>query len=74
MPFGQRFYYPIYEACERHGLPLAIHPGTEGMGINQQPTPGYPTHYVEWHCAMSLSLTWTNERVLRPRCSRCDLS
>jgi len=55
MPFGQRFYYPIYEACERHGLPLAIHPGTEGMGINQQPTPGYPTHYVEWHCAMSLS-------------------
>jgi predicted TIM-barrel fold metal-dependent hydrolase len=55
MPFGQRFYYPIYEACERHGLPLAIHPGTEGMGINHQPTPGYPTHYIEWHCSMSLS-------------------
>jgi predicted TIM-barrel fold metal-dependent hydrolase len=54
-PFGQRFYYPIYEACERHGLPLALHPGTEGMGINHQPTPGYPTHYVEWHCSMSLS-------------------
>jgi predicted TIM-barrel fold metal-dependent hydrolase len=54
-PFGQRMYYPIYEACERHGLPLAIHPGTEGMGINHQPTPGYPTHYIEWHCAMSLS-------------------
>lgn len=54
-PFGQRFYYPIYEACEAHGLPLAIHPGTEGMGINHQPTPGYPTHYIEWHCAMSLS-------------------
>jgi len=55
MPFGQRFYHPIYEACERHGLPLAIHPGTEGMGINHQPTPGFPTHYVEWHCAMSFS-------------------
>lgn len=54
-PFGQRYYYPIYEACERHGLPLSIHPGTEGMGINHQPTPGYPTHYVEWHCAMSLA-------------------
>lgn len=55
IPFGQRYYHPIYEACERHGLPLSIHPGTEGMGINHQPTPGYPTHYIEWHCAMSLS-------------------
>jgi len=55
MPFGQRFYHPIYEACERHGLPLSIHPGTEGMGINHQPTPGYPTRYIEWHCSMSLS-------------------
>lgn len=54
-PFGQRYYYPIYEACDRHGLPLALHPGTEGMGINHQPTPGFPTHYVEWHCDMSLS-------------------
>jgi predicted TIM-barrel fold metal-dependent hydrolase len=54
-PFGQRFYYPIYEACERNGYPLAIHPGTEGMGINHQPTPGFPTRYIEWHCAMSLA-------------------
>lgn len=54
-PFGQRAYHPIYDACERHGLPLAIHPGTEGMGINHQPTPGYPTHYIEWHCTMSLA-------------------
>jgi predicted TIM-barrel fold metal-dependent hydrolase len=54
-PFGQRQYHPIYEACERHGLPLSIHPGTDGMGINDQPTPGYPTHYVEWHCSMSLA-------------------
>jgi len=55
IPFGQRYYYPIYEACERHGLPLSIHPGTEGMGINHQPTPGWPTHYIEWHSLMSLS-------------------
>lgn len=53
-PFGQRQYYPIYEACTRHGLPLAIHPGTDGMGINVQPTPGYPTHYIEWHTCLSL--------------------
>ncbi len=55
MPFGQRYYHPIYEACQRHGLPLHIHPGTEGMGINHQPTPGYPTHYIEWHSLMSLA-------------------
>jgi uncharacterized protein len=54
-PFGQRYYYPIYEACERHELPLSIHPGTEGMGINHQPTPGFPTHYIEWHCGMALA-------------------
>lgn len=53
-PFGQRQYYPIYEACNKHGLPLAIHPGTDGMGINHQPTPGYPTHYIEWHTCLSL--------------------
>lgn len=53
-PFGQRQYYPIYEACGEAGLPLAIHPGTDGMGINIQPTPGYPTHYIEWHTCLSL--------------------
>jgi uncharacterized protein len=54
-PLGQRQYYPIYEACERHGLPLGVHPGTDGMGINIQPSPGYPTRYIEWHCTMSLA-------------------
>jgi predicted TIM-barrel fold metal-dependent hydrolase len=54
-PFGQRHYYPIYEACERHGLPFAIHPGTDGMGINIQPSPGFPTHYIEWHTGLSLA-------------------
>ena len=53
-PFGQRQYYPIYEMCDRYNLPLAIHPGTDGMGINVQPTPGYPTHYIEWHTCLSL--------------------
>jgi predicted TIM-barrel fold metal-dependent hydrolase len=54
-PYGQRQYYPIYEACERYGYPLAIHPGTDGMGINVQPSPGYPTHYIEWHTCLSLA-------------------
>jgi predicted TIM-barrel fold metal-dependent hydrolase len=54
-PYGQRQYYPIYEACEKYGYPLAIHPGTDGMGINIQPSPGYPTHYIEWHTCLSLA-------------------
>ena len=48
-------YYPIYEACERHGLPLAIHPGTDGMGINHQPTPGYPDALHRVALSMSLA-------------------
>ena len=54
-PYGQRMYYPIYAACEKYGLPLAIHPGTDGMGINIQPSPGYPTHYIEWHTCLALA-------------------
>lgn len=53
-PFGQRQYYPIYEACERHGLPLAIHPYTDSTGVHQPAGPGYPTHYIEYHTLLSL--------------------
>src|SRR5690554_2384243 len=50
IPYGQRFYHPIMEAAERNGLPIAVHPGTEGRGIAGPPTPsGYPTRYMEWH-------------------------
>ncbi|MEF3312045.1 amidohydrolase family protein [Paenibacillus sp. GYB004] len=53
-PLGQRQFHPIYEAAERHGLPVAIHPGTEGAGGTHAPTPsGYPTRYLEWHTALS---------------------
>ncbi|WP_168122510.1 amidohydrolase family protein [Paenibacillus sp. HB172176] len=48
--FGQRMFHPIYEAAERHGLPVAVHPGTEGRGNAGPPTPsGHPTRYFEWH-------------------------
>ncbi len=53
-PLGQRQYHPIYEACQEHGFRFAVHPGTDGMGINLQPSPGYPTHYIEWHTCLSL--------------------
>lgn len=49
-PYGQRQYHPIYEAAAELGLPVAIHPGTEGAGLAWPPTPaGYPTRYLEWH-------------------------
>ncbi|NHN30796.1 amidohydrolase family protein [Paenibacillus agricola] len=47
---GQRCFHPIYEAAERNGLPVAVHPGGEGRGISPAPTTsGYPTRYMEWH-------------------------
>ncbi|WP_238392330.1 amidohydrolase family protein [Paenibacillus antri] len=56
MLYGQRFYHPIYEAAERNGLPIAIHPGGEGRGIAPSPTnAGYPTRYFEWHNVLPVS-------------------
>lgn len=47
-PFGHRFYHPIYEACVRHNLTVALHFGAEGIGVNPAPTPaGYPSYYIE---------------------------
>lgn len=56
LPYGQRYYHPIYAAAEEAGLPIAIHPGTEGQGINSPPTPvGYPSYYSEFHALLSLT-------------------
>jgi predicted TIM-barrel fold metal-dependent hydrolase len=53
IPYGQRFYNPIYQAAVEHNLPVAIHPGTEGVGISGPPTAaGYPTSYLEWHTGL----------------------
>lgn len=47
-PFGHRFYHPIYEACGRHDLTVALHFGGEGGGINPAPTAaGFPSYYIE---------------------------
>lgn len=53
IPYGQRFYHPIYQAAVEHNLPVAIHPGSEGVGISGPPTAaGYPTSYFEWHTGL----------------------
>ena len=47
-PYGNRFYHPLWEACERHGLAVVVHPGAIGAGTAAPPTAaGYPTYYME---------------------------
>lgn len=53
MPYGQRFFHPIYAAAAEYDLPVAIHPGAEGVGLSGPPTAaGYPTSYLEWHTGL----------------------
>lgn len=49
IPFGQKFYWPIYEAAQECGLPVATHPGSEDRGIANGFAAGAPTTYLEWH-------------------------
>jgi predicted TIM-barrel fold metal-dependent hydrolase len=50
MPYGQHYYWPIYEAACDFDLPVAIHVGAEGTGIANPPTSvGYPSTYLEFH-------------------------
>jgi len=52
MPFGNRFYHPIYEACQHYGLPICVHFGAEGAGIAAPPTAaGFPSYYLEMRMA-----------------------
>jgi len=57
--YGHPQYHPVYEAAVEVGLPVAMHVGGEGLGINPPPTAtGHPIYYIEWHvllvqCAMS---------------------
>jgi predicted TIM-barrel fold metal-dependent hydrolase len=54
MPYGQRHYHPIFEACVEYGLPFTIHVGMEGVGINGSPTGvGYPSYYIEYRALRS---------------------
>ncbi len=49
-PLGRRQFHPIYAACVRHDLPLALHIGGEGAGMSPPATAvGHPTTYFEWY-------------------------
>ena len=53
IPWGQRIFHPIYEAACEYGLAIAIHPGSEGVGLSGAPNAaGYPTSYFEWHTTL----------------------
>jgi uncharacterized protein len=53
IPYGQRFWHPIYQAAAEHHLPVSMHPGSEGVGVSGAPTAaGYPTSYLEWHTGL----------------------
>lgn len=48
--YGDARYAPIFDAAVETGLPVAIHVGAEGLGMNPPPTAtGYPAYYIEWH-------------------------
>lgn len=50
VPYGQKQYWPIYQAALEHDLPVAIHVGSEGTGTANPPTSvGYPSTYLEFH-------------------------
>ncbi|MGN7396661.1 amidohydrolase family protein [Peribacillus frigoritolerans] len=56
MNYGHKQFHPIYEACQRYGLPVALHPGSEALGICGPATPGYPTTYMEWSAGLTFSI------------------
>jgi predicted TIM-barrel fold metal-dependent hydrolase len=50
---GRRHHWPIYEACQRHGLPLAIHAGSS---YRHPPTAvGWPSYYIEDYVSQSIT-------------------
>lgn len=55
-PLGHTYFHPIYEAAAEYDLPLAIHPGLEGVGIAGAPTTaGFVANYLEWHTLLATS-------------------
>lgn len=51
---GERHYRPIYEAAQKHALPIIVHPsGTENVFARAPRMAGTPTYYLEWHTGLS---------------------
>ena len=45
MMLGRRYYWPLFEAAQRHGLPIGLH---AGVSYRYAPTSnGWPSHYLQ---------------------------
>ena len=51
MPLGKRYYWPIYEAAAKHGLPVCIHAGSSYR--NPVTAVGWPSYYTEDYAAQA---------------------
>lgn len=51
LPLGRKFYWPIYRAAERHGLPIGIHAGS--MFRHSPTQSGHPSFYIEDYAAQT---------------------
>lgn len=52
MPYGHKYYRPIFQAAHECGLAVAIAAGTEGLGTSNPPTPsGWPGTAAEMRVA-----------------------
>ncbi|SDS24042.1 amidohydrolase family protein [Microlunatus soli] len=51
-PLGRRKYWPIFQAAERHKLPVGVHFGGGARGVPITAT-GWPSYYLEDHTDMS---------------------
>src|SRR5690606_5627546 len=53
IPFGQRPYWPIYEAAARHNLPIHVHPSTTtGLAASATSAAGLMTNYLQTHTCL----------------------
>jgi uncharacterized protein len=53
-PLGRRKYWPIYEAAQRHGLPLGLH----SVGTNGHSTiAGWSSFYWEEHQSLAMTIS-----------------
>ena len=56
-PLGRRRYWPLLEAIEHHGLPIAMH--THAYGPYSNGSSGWPSFYIEDHYAWVNSIQTT---------------
>ena len=50
-PLGRRSYWPVYAACQRHGLALGVHAGSSYR--NPPTAVGWPSYYTEDYVAQA---------------------